>query len=271
MGAGAGASSALSRNTGGSHSVPVAVSNRHIHLCEADIHRLFGPKHQLTSDRPIEQPGQFAAHERLRVVGPAGAIADVRVVGPARKATQVELAASDAKAIGVSAPVRPSGATVGSAPVRLEGPAGAIDLPGGAIIAARHLHVSVGDGARMGLSDGDRVTLLIGSGDRRATVHDVLVRLGKRHATELHVDTDEARAYGVGRGATAVLVGRGGGGGGGGGGRARAMPNEGGRRVVTERDVEAIAAAGQSLSRGPGCIITPAAIDRAKAFGIWRE
>ena len=60
-------------------------------------------------------------------------------------------------------------------------------------------------------------------------------------------------------------------GGRGGGGRARAVPDEGGRRVVTERDVEAIAAAGQSLSRGPGCVITPAAIDRAKAFGIWRE
>ena len=40
------------------------------------------------------------------------------------------------------------------------------------------------------LSDAQLLAILIGSGDRRATVHNVLVRLGKRHATELHVDTD---------------------------------------------------------------------------------
>ena len=244
-------------------SVPVAISNRHVHLSQSDVERLFGPSHRLTPDRPIRQPGQFAAQERLRIVGPKGAIAGVRVVGPARGATQVELAASDAYGIGLDPPIRASGSTEGSAPVRLEGPAGAIDLSGGAIIAARHLHVSVPDGARLGMSNGERVNLLVGSGDRRATLHDVLVRLGGSHATELHVDSDEARACGIEPGSTAVLMGKPG------GGQHRAAP--GGRRVITERDVDAFAAAGKSLSRGPGRVVTPAAIDRAKAFGIWRE
>ena len=244
-------------------SVPVAISNRHIHLSQSDVERLFGSSHRLTPDRSIKQPGQFAAQERLRVVGPKGAIAGIRVVGPARGATQVELAASDAYCIGLDAPIRASGSTGGSAPVRLEGPAGAIDLSGGAIIAARHLHVSIPDGSRLGLSHGERVTLLVGSGDRRATLHEVLVRSGEGHATELHVDTDEARAFGIEQGSTAVLVGKAG------GGHHTAGP--GGRQVITERDVDAFAAAGRSLSRGPGRVVTPAAIDRAKAFGIWRE
>ena len=258
-----GGPSTVQRQGATEQSVPVAISNRHVHLSQSDVERLFGPSHRLTSDRPIKQPGQFAAQERLRIVGPKGGIAGVRVVGPARGATQVELAASDAYGIGLNPPIRASGSTAGSAPVRLEGPAGAIDLSGGAIIAARHLHVSVPDGARLGLSNGERVTLLVGSGDRRATLHDVLVRLGENHATELHVDTDEARAFGIEPGSTAVLVRKPG------GGHLRA--SSGGRRVITERDVDAFAAAGKSLSRGPGRVVTPAAIDRAKAFGIWRE
>ena len=168
----------------------------------------------------------------------------------------------------MDAPVRGSGDTAGTAPIRLEGPAGAVDLSSGTIIAARHLHLSTEDGARFGLADGGRVTLVVGTaaggaGDRRATLHDVLVRMGERHATELHLDKDEAHAYGIVRAATATLLIASGP-----GGRPR---REGASRVITARDVDAIAAEGKSVSRGPACIVTPAAIDRAKAFGIWRE
>jgi len=134
-------------------SVPVAVSNRHIHLSQAHVAQLFGPTHGLSEDRAIKQPGQFAAKERVRVVGPAGSIDGVRVVGPARGDTVVELAASDAKAIGVEAPLRSSTSTQGSAPIRLEGPGGAVDLPHGAIIHARHLHVGPRDSARLGQAE----------------------------------------------------------------------------------------------------------------------
>lgn len=243
-------------------SVPVAVSNRHIHLSEAHVAQLFGVSRGLSADRPIKQPGQFAARERVRVVGPVGAIEDVRIVGPARGDTVVELAASDARAIGVEAPLRSSTSTRGSAPIRLEGPAGAVDLSHGAIIHARHLHVSVRDGSRLGLADGDRVDIVVGTGDRRTTLHRVLIRAGAQHVTELHLDTDDARAFGIMRDALAQLL------------RsdrtARATSGRGNRTLITERDVDAIAAAGQNVSRGPGYVVTPAAIDRAKALGVWR-
>ncbi len=247
----------------GNREVPVAMSNRHIHLTAAAVQQLFGAGSTLTSDRPIRQPGQFAAKERLRVVGPTGAIDGVRVVGPARGVNQVELALSDCRKLGLDAPIRASGTVAESAPIRLEGPAGSLDLPEGAMVAARHLHVGPDDEDRLGVRDGDRVTLLVGSGERTATLPDVLVRSGTTHATELHVDADEARAFLIEAGSRARLIGR----------PRRGSGQPGvttGKTLITERDVSGIAASGRTLSDAGGLIITPAARDRAKALGIWR-
>src|SRR5206468_3813649 len=70
----------------GGRTVPIAISNRHIHITQSDFERLFGAGKQLTPERTISQPGQFAALERAKVVGPKGTIDGVRIVGPARKA-----------------------------------------------------------------------------------------------------------------------------------------------------------------------------------------
>jgi putative phosphotransacetylase len=243
--------------------VTIGISNRHIHVNAADFETLFGGGAVPTADREITQPGQYAAHERVRVVGPGGAIDGVRIVGPVRPNTQVELAVSDCRVLGIEPPVRVSGNTSGSSPVRLEGPAGAVDLPEGAIVAARHLHVSPEDGSRMGLVDGDRVAIVVGSGDRRATLQDVPVRAGTKHATELHLDVDEASAYKVRNGCTAVILGR--------PKRRAAREALRGKGVVTERDVSRLAAEGETLGYASELIVTPAARDRAKALGIWRE
>ena len=243
-------------------SLSIGVSNRHIHISLEDLERLFGPGSRLTPERSITQPGQFAARERVRVTGPKGSIDGVRIVGPARPRTQVELASSDCRLLGVSAPTRASGSTEGSAPIRLEGPEGSIELPEGAIIAARHVHLSPADATRFGLADGDRVMVTLGRGDRRGTLPDVLVRAGEKHATELHLDTDEAHAFGVTTGDVAILVGR--------PKRGRAAPDRSARRLVTERDVSRLAAEGQTLSDSGPYIVTPSARDRAKALGIWR-
>ena len=75
--------------------VPVASSARHVHLCHADVERLFGPGHQLTVFRMLSQPGQYACTEQVTIVGPKGQLAKVRVLGPERSATQVEIAMTD--------------------------------------------------------------------------------------------------------------------------------------------------------------------------------
>ena len=134
--------------------VPVASSARHVHLCHADVERLFGPGHQLTVFRMLSQPGQYACTEQVTIVGPKGQLAKVRVLGPERSATQVEIAMTDSFKLGIKAPVRMSGKTAGTPGCRLVGPAGEIELSEGVIIAARHLHLSEAQCALFGLRDG---------------------------------------------------------------------------------------------------------------------
>ncbi len=248
---------------GAGRTVPVAVSNRHVHITQADFEKLFGAGKQLTPEKPISQPGQFAAMERVKIVGPKGAIEGVRIVGPARKGTQVEISSADCRALGVTPPVRHSGHTAGSAGITLEGGAGSVTIAEGAIIAARHIHVSPADTARLSIADGDRVTVVLGPADRRVTLDEVLVRSGSGHATEMHIDTDEAHAFGIGPGDRATIVGRP-------SRSARAVP-AGHRPLLTERDVDAVAARGETLTDKGAYRLTPLARDRARALGIWRD
>jgi putative phosphotransacetylase len=233
--------------------VKVGVSNRHIHLSPDDHRQLFGSA-DLTPARPLVQPGQFAARETVAVVGPTGRIDAVRIVGPARGATQVEVARSDAALLGIEPPVAASGAldtSIGG--VTLVGPHGRLLLARGVVIAARHLHLSSADAERWGFRDGDRVVVAAGSGARSTTFHDVLVRAGPSHATELHLDADEARAAGVSTGDTARII-------------AWREASTSRRALVTERDVVAIAARRETIPAH--AILTPSARDRARALGL---
>jgi len=187
--------------------VPIGVSNRHLHLAPADVTRLLGDGKTLTVDRMITQPGQFAAVERIDVVGPKGKITGMRVVGPARTATQVELSLTDARMLGVSAHLANSGKLGDSASgLTLVGPAGSVALSSGVIIAARHLHCGPEDATRLGVSDGDWIDVVCGTGSRQVVFEGLLVRAGPAHATEVHLDTDEAAAAAVVTGDQARIV-----------------------------------------------------------------
>ncbi|MFY9486090.1 MAG: PduL/EutD family phosphate acyltransferase, partial [Bacillota bacterium] len=85
--------------------IPVGVSGRHVHLSAKDLESLFGPGYELTEYRPLSQPGQFAANEKVNLVGPKSRIDGVRVLGPVRDQTQVEISLTDAYKLGVRPPV----------------------------------------------------------------------------------------------------------------------------------------------------------------------
>ena len=258
-GSSAGADRAATQKT--RREINIGVSNRHLHVSQRDFEALFGKGKMPSVQRVISQPGQFAAAESVTIAGPKGKLEGVRIVGPARGATQVEISPSDAKTLGIDAPVVVSGKLEKSAGgVTLEGQAGKVQLASGVIIAQRHLHVAPGDGVKLGVADGDKVAIECGPSGRRVTLHDVIVRMGPAHATELHLDLDEANAAGVKTGDKAVIVARSG---------APAMGKR--RPLLTERDVAALAARGEKVSpRGP-YLLTPAARDRARAMGIWAE
>lgn len=240
--------------------VAIGVSNRHLHLSLKDFEALFGKGKTPTVKRTISQPGQYAANETVTLAGPKGRIEGVRVVGPARGATQVEISPADAAVLGVSAPVRVSGKLENSAALTLEGPAGKVALGSGVIVAQRHLHVAPADARTLGVADGDKVAMECGPAGRRVTLHDVVVRMGPSHATELHLDLDEANAAGVKTGEKAAIV-------------ATTPSQTPGRRrpLLTERDVAQMAARGETVSPQGPYLMTPAARDRARALGIWKE
>ena len=173
--------------------VPVASSARHIHLCRADVEKLFGAGYQLKHFRNLSQPGQFACQEQLTVVGPKGELKKVRVLGPERKATQVEIALTDSFELGIRPPVRMSGKTAGTPGCTLVGPNGSVTISEGVIVAARHLHLSAAQAALFGLHDGDIVRLR-SDGERAVVFENVVVRAGDGHDMEVHIDTDEANA-----------------------------------------------------------------------------
>ncbi len=173
--------------------VPVAASARHVHLCRADVEKLFGPGYQLQKFKDLVQPGQYACKEQVTVVGPRGQIERVRVLGPERKDTQVELAMTDSFQLGIKLPIRMSGKTSGTPGCKLVGPAGTAEIAEGAIAAARHLHASKAQAAFYGLKDGQVVSLRSG-GERSVVFENVVVRAGDGHELEVHLDTDESNA-----------------------------------------------------------------------------
>lgn len=188
------------------NTVPVGVSNRHIHLTAADVETLFGKGYELTPLKDLSQPGQFACKETLTIVGPSlRPIEKVRVLGPVRKASQVEISRTDSFALKVKAPVRESGDIAGSAPITIIGPKGVVTLKEGCIIANRHIHMSPEDGAKFSLNDGDYVNVEAG-GERRTRFYDVQIRVNKAFRLEMHIDTDDANAAGIGNGSTVKIV-----------------------------------------------------------------
>ena len=189
------------------YKVEVGISNKHLHLSEADLASLFGAGHKLTVKKELKQPGQYAAEEQVDIVGPKGTLKALRVLGPTRKESQVELAQTDARGIGLSLPVRESGVLDGSPGVKLIGPAGEIEIPKGAIIALRHIHLSDEQAKDAGVKNKDWVTVKT-FGSRPLIFEDVLIRSGEGHINEMHVDTDEGNAAGLGNGDMVEIIGK---------------------------------------------------------------
>lgn len=175
------------------NSIPVGISNRHIHLSQADLNVLFGAGYQLTKTKDLSQPTQYACQETLTICGPKGAIEKVRILGPARIESQVEILQTDCFKLGITAPVRLSGDLQGTPGITLVGPKGSILLSKGLMIAQRHIHMTLEDAKRFGVTDGDQLTIQTG-GLRGGTYTNVVVRANNTSWLECHIDTEEANA-----------------------------------------------------------------------------
>lgn len=187
--------------------IPVGVSNRHVHLSPEDLEKLFGSGYQLTPERDLSQPGQYAAKEAVTLLGPRGFIQGVKVLGPARGNTQVEISRTDGFKLGIHPPVRISGNIAGTPGAALIGPSGVVTLDKGVVVAKCHVHMAPDDARKFSVVEGDKLILQT-IGERPIIFQDVVVRISSSYALDFHIDQDEANAANIKTGDAVQFVGK---------------------------------------------------------------
>lgn len=173
--------------------IELEASGRHVHVTTQQAQKLFG--HPLTPKRPLSQPGQYLAKERVTVLGPKGEFQNVAVLGPERRSAQVEISLTDGRVLGVMPPIRQSGSVEDTPGISLLGPLGRVDLERGLIAAQRHIHLSPAEAKNFGVTDGQVVRLQTFTA-RPCIFEDVTVRVHPEFRGAAHLDYDEANACG---------------------------------------------------------------------------
>lgn len=176
--------------------IPIGVSNRHVHISRQDMDILFGQGASLTRMKAVKQPGQFAAQETVTLKGPKKEIHNVRILGPFRSNTQVEISISDSFVLGINAPIKMSGDLNGAEKIEIIGPKGSVEKENSVIVAWRHIHITPEMAKQHGLTDGQKVSVSV-DGIRSGTMDNVIVRATNSSILEMHIDIEEANAYGL--------------------------------------------------------------------------
>ncbi len=185
--------------------LPIALSNRHIHLSREHLDILFGEGYELTKKKDLSQPGQYASEELVDVVGPKREIKGVRILGPVRGDTQLEVSIADAFHLGVQPMVRNSGDIINTPGAKIIGPKGEVEIKEGIIVASRHIHMHTTDGEEFGVKDNEIVKVKV-EGPRGLIFENVLVRVNKAYALEMHVDLEEGNAAGINNGDMVEII-----------------------------------------------------------------
>ena len=185
--------------------INIGVSNRHVHLKEEDLKKLFGEDFTLEKVKDLTQPGEFASNAKVTIKTEKSIIENVRVLGPTRNYTQVEISKTDAFKLGINPPVRDSGDITESAKVTLIGPAGEIELNEGCIIATRHIHLTNEDVLKYGLEGLKYVDVLF-EGEKGGILKNVSLKVNDNYVFELHIDTDDANAHLISQGDIGTIL-----------------------------------------------------------------
>ena len=176
--------------------IPVGISNRHIHLSKEHVEVLFGKDYSFEKIKDLSQVGQFACKETVTICGPKGCIEKVRVLGPERKYTQVEVSAGDCIKLGIKSVVRLSGDITGTPGITVVGPKGSIYLHEGVIVSQRHIHMTPEDATKFNVKDGDKVAIKV-TGERGGVLENTIIRVTTASTLECHLDVEEANAFGL--------------------------------------------------------------------------
>lgn len=185
--------------------IPIWISNRHVHLSLSDAETLFWSEYELKKIKDLSQPGQFACAETVSIKWPKGQIDGVRILGPYRQESQVEILQADNFKLGTQAPIRLSWNLADSGAIEIIGPQGSVELAQGLIVAQRHLHATPEDAQRLGLEDGQIISVAVW-GKRATLFWATVVRVTQTSALDMHIDVEEWNAAGLGVWAEGELI-----------------------------------------------------------------
>ena len=174
----------------GNPSIPLGVSNRHMHITPETFAQLFGKGTEFEVYRDLYEPGEFASKHVVTVIGPKQKAMQLRILGPFRKYDQVEVSLTDSIGLGIRPPI---GDLSKGAPLTIVGPKGSIYREHIAVIANRHVHMSPADADKFGVADGDFIRVRI-PGEKGLIFENVLVRTHPTWKLMMHLDTDDANA-----------------------------------------------------------------------------
>lgn len=167
--------------------IKVGVSNRHVHLNKESFIKLFGDI-KLNNDFDLSQKGQFASDLFVTIKTDKDKIEKVRILGPLREYNQIEISRTDSYKLGLNPPIRESGDLENSEIVTIIGSKGEITT-NGCIIATRHIHANKEKLAKI-------VKIKI-DGLKGGILDNVSVKYDPSYTFELHLDTDDANAFGL--------------------------------------------------------------------------
>ena len=182
----------------------VGISNRHVHLTEDDLKKLFNNK-ELEAVKYLNQPGQFASNLKVTIKTEKSEISGVRVLGPLRDYTQVEISKTDAYKLGLNPPVRESGNLKGSEDITIIGD-NEITLKECTIIATRHIHASKEDLVKYNLDASKKYKVKI-NGEKGGIINNVSIKVSDKAFFEMHLDTDDGNGHLLKCGDTATIIG----------------------------------------------------------------
>lgn len=185
--------------------VTIGVSNRHVHLKEEDLKKLFGDDFKLEKKKDLNQPNTFASTSQVTLKTSKGIIENVRVLGPLRDYTQVEISKTDAYKLGLNPPVRNSGDLSFSESITILGPCGEVKITEGCIIATRHIHILPEQLKQYKLEGKETVSVRIG-GVKGGILDNVYLKVSNESFFELHLDTDDANAHLIKDGDIAEII-----------------------------------------------------------------
>lgn len=165
-------------------------------MSQSDLDKLFGAGYKLRTLKELSQPGQFAANETIKIVGPKNEYANIRIIGPVRNQTQLEITITDSFFLGIKIPpILESGNYNESfGGLKIIGPRGEIGLEKGIIVAQRHLHISPDEAKELKVRHHDLISIKT-TGVRSIIFNNVMVRsLENVDKLSFQLDTDEANA-----------------------------------------------------------------------------